>query len=145
MLMDFNVIVGLGTLLFGIIYTTASFNLDRATIGNPIEPLLFPLMLGVGMIVCGILLAATAAAEIKKDPKKFKRFKVERTAEGKIPRDRILIAATCLSGVGYAIIFEDLGYVISTTLFLGLMLFLFRGKRVWKSNIFIAVVFSLSV
>lgn len=145
MLMDFNVIVGLGTLLFGAIYTAAAFNLDRATIGNPIEPLLFPIMLGIGMTVCGILLVATAVAEIKKDPVKFKKFKFERTTDGKIPKDRILIAVTCLAGIVYAVIFEKLGYVISTILFLGLMLFLFRGKSKWRSNIIIALVFSLSV
>lgn len=145
MLMDFNVIVGLGTLLFGVIYTTASFNLDRATIGNPMEPLLFPIMLGVGMIICGIILVITAVTAIKKDPTKFKKFKFERTAEGKIPKDRILIVLTCFAGFIYAVIFEKLGYVISTILFLGFMLFLFRGKSKWLSNIIIAAAFSVSI
>ncbi|HWP51293.1 MAG TPA: tripartite tricarboxylate transporter TctB family protein [Clostridia bacterium] len=145
MLMDFNVIVGLGTFLFGVIYTVAAYNIDRATIGSPMEPLIFPLMLGVGVTICGISLIASAMSELKRDPTKFKKFKFERTAEGKIPRDRILIALTCVAALVYAVIFEKLGYIISTTMFLLFMLMLFRGKTTWKSSIFISVLFSLSV
>ncbi len=145
MFMDFNVIVGIGTLLFGAVYTAAAFATERATIGNPIEPILFPMMLGIGMILCGLVMIQTAVAKIKSDPAALVPFHLERDAAGKIPRDRKLIVATCLAGIAYAVLFEPLGYVIATVLFLGFMLFLFRGASHWKSNILIAVLFSLCV
>lgn len=145
MFMDFNVIVGVGTLLFGALYTAAAFAMERATIGNPIEPILFPAMLGIGMILCGLVMIRSAAVRIKSDPSAFVPFHLERDQNGKIPRDRKLIAATCLAGVAYALLFDPLGYVLSTILFLGFMLFLFRGTSHWKSNLLIAVLFSLCV
>lgn len=145
MFMDFNVIVGVGTLLFGALYTAATLAMDRATIGNPIEPLLFPAMLGAGMMICGLVMIRTAVVKIKSDPSASVPFRLERDQNGRIPRDRKLIAATCLAGVIYALLFNPLGYVISTILFLGFMLFLFRGTSHWKSNLLIAVFFSLFV
>lgn len=55
------------------------------------------------------------------------------------------IGLTCLFSILYAILFDKLGYVISTILFLQGVLFLFNGFKKWKTNTVVVLIFSLFI
>jgi len=59
--------------------------------------------------------------------------------------DRRRILYTCILSVGYALIFEHLGYVISTFLFMVVMMTITSGKDMWKKSVVISLLFSVGV
>ncbi|UHA60770.1 tripartite tricarboxylate transporter TctB family protein [Metabacillus litoralis] len=65
--------------------------------------------------------------------------KITQMLSGRTPK---LIGITVLLGVGYAFIFEIIGFLFSTVLFLGALLFVVNGKQKWKVNLIVTVCFS---
>lgn len=116
-----------------------SITLPNASIGNPIEPKIFPLLLGIGTTICGIILTIiegrkkTAGKETKKENGKG------------LSHDSKLIIYTCVVALVYALLFEPIGYVLSTILFMGAMLFALNGKEKWKTNIIVSLGFSIGI
>ncbi|WP_390175492.1 tripartite tricarboxylate transporter TctB family protein, partial [Staphylococcus pseudintermedius] len=49
---------------------------------------------------------------------------------------------TCLFILIYTIIFERIGFLISTVLFLAAVMFLVNGFQHWLKNLIVAIVFS---
>jgi putative tricarboxylic transport membrane protein len=131
--------------VFGLLYTIAAIVMPKAAIGNPMAPKIFPLVLGIGLTVLGVLYtlkeykiwqAEVAAGTIKKiTPEK-------QEVENKTNK---LIKLTAAAGIGYAAVFEHLGYVISTILFIGIVMFALNGKKKWKTCVIVSVVFSVVV
>lgn len=130
-----DTLAGLFSLIFGVVYLMFTLNLDRATVGNPAAPLIFPSIIAGGMITMGICLLGSEL--IKKQHLEEKK---EKTASEIYQRK--LIIYTCICALIYAIFFEKLGYIVSTTFFMGASLFSLRGKDRWKSNILIALLFA---
>lgn len=131
---------GIVTAVFGILYTILSFNIDRATVGNPNEPIIFPLILGILLIVLGFgLYWGEHKKKVALGDKAEGKKKFELTYQIK------MIGYICIISVLYGFLFEKLGYVISTTLFMGALLFAFNGKKKWHVNIIVALVFSISI
>ncbi|GAB4364025.1 MAG: hypothetical protein Kow009_00690 [Spirochaetales bacterium] len=135
--MTINVLTGILTILLGSMYTYLAWMLPRATVGNPIAPSVFPLILGGGMTLMGILLLVEEKTLPSKKEGKPVSFTI--TQYGKS------IATVVLLCVLYAMSFERLGYLLSTFLFLALLLYVFNGKERWKSILGISVGFSLGV
>lgn len=135
----------LGITVFGVLYTIATLMMEPAPVGNPHAPKVFPLILGVGVIVMGLFyylreLKAWKAQVAKDGDKKVDLEKLEKAK--KVDK---LIALTCVSGIIYALAFERLGYVIATSLFIWSIMTTLNGKAKWKRNITTAVVFSVAV
>lgn len=140
--MNINKLTGITVTAVGAIYTGLAFTLPRASVGKPLDPIIFPLFLGIGMTLCGILMLATTGKE--KDAKESKQIK-KPTLKG-ISIDSKLIIFTCVMGILYGILFEPLGYVLSTIIFMGGLLFAINdGLKKWKTNILVAVGFSVVV
>ena len=55
------------------------------------------------------------------------------------------IGLTAVCALIYAFLFDRLGYVLSTILFLEGLLILFNGFAKWKQNTIVAVIFSVVV
>lgn len=129
-------IVGIAGILVGVVYFIQALQLPKATIGNPWAPIYFPAALGILMTVIGVVIVAT---EISKG----------RTADkGKDRRDRgyvKLISGTIIICIFYALIFDRIGFVVSTLLFLGGILFLVNGLRAWKMNTAITAAFTFGI
>ncbi|MDK2809967.1 MAG: putative tricarboxylic transport rane protein [Petroclostridium sp.] len=137
--MNTGSITGIVTIAFGVVYSILAYNMERSSIGNPLEPMMFPLILGICMIICGILLFV---GEVRKKEQK----KVEKDSAKKgLSYDTKLIIYTCAVSLIYAFLFEEIGYVLSTTLFMCAMLFALNGKEQWKTNIAVALGFSIGV
>ncbi len=136
--MNISTLSGILSLLIGLIYTILALLLPDASIGRAAEPKFFPLSLGILMI---LLSAALLYDEMNKRKKEDKTQNVSFTLDSNLKK----IGLTCLFSILYAILFDKLGYVISTILFLEGELFLFNGFKKWKINTMVVLIFSLFI
>lgn len=129
---------GLGIAVLGITYTFGALALPRSPIGNPFAPIIYPLILGILLTLCGALQLAIGVMKQSKEQKKPNE-KFELTPVIK------LIIISVVAAILYGILFDALGYVISTSLFMGTVLFSLNGKDKWKTNILVSIIFSVAV
>lgn len=132
--MNQSALAGILATLVGFFYTIQTLLLPKASIGNPMAPKIFPLGVGLLMIFFGVTLLVK---EVRKSG-----FKVENNVKSGNIKLITYISLTCIL---YGLIFRRLGYVISTIVFLEIILFLFNGKEKWKMNTIISVCFSLFI
>lgn len=122
------------TIVVAAVYFYATTLIPSLQIGDPLGPKAFPRLLGV----CLLIGAGLLFIEIWKD----RKVQQSRPAG---PRDWrhlwIIAGVTVWTGIYYAV-FEKLGYVVATTLFLlALMAWFNRGK--WLSNVLSTIFFSI--
>lgn len=135
--LNMSLLSGIFALAIGLVYTAMAFMLPEASLGRPGEPRFFPLALGFLMII----LAGSLLAEELKKKKAGENNPEDFTLSSNLKK----IGLTCLFSILYAILFDKLGYVISTVLFLESELILFNGLKKWKSNTIVSLVFSLFI
>jgi putative tricarboxylic transport membrane protein len=114
----------------GVFYLIEGFNLPPAAIGDPLGPLVFPTILGLSMVACGIYLAA------RPGPRTGQTILSRST----FPQVLILFALLLL----YSAAISWMGYLFSTAVFLFLTAFL-MGERSWAKGAAISVVFSAAI
>jgi putative tricarboxylic transport membrane protein len=132
-----KVILGI-TLVLTAVYFYATSQIPTLEIGDPLGPKAFPRLLGIGMLITAAMLfgeiwrerkTATAATSAPSEP-----------PEGR--GHYVVVAAVVAATFVYFLVFEKLGYIISTTIFLiGLTAYFNRGK--WKANVLTAVLYSI--
>ena len=137
--LSISLITGLVTFVIGAAYTGLSLSLPAAAIGRSFEPKIFPVMLGIIMIILSISLIGQELK--KKNSSKEGYIKVFFVFDNHMKN----IAYTVLNAILYSFLFSKAGYVVSTFIFIGLELVLFNGIKKWKSTVVIALIFSLSV
>jgi putative tricarboxylic transport membrane protein len=138
--MNYSALSGIISVILGAVYAIQAYNLPRASIGKPMAPLIFPLGLGVLMIIFGtvqIIRSVRVGEFAFIEEMKGKKHGVSYSAK--------IIAFTCFIAVVYALLFNRIGYVFSTIFFLGSLLFAVNGVQRWKTNLAVSIVFSLSV
>jgi len=135
-----TLITGLATFIIGSTYTLLSLNLPRASIGRPNEPKIFPILLGVLMI---LLSFGLIAQEFLKRGSKKKT--TNKKAVLKYDTNTRKIILTVLNALLYSFLFLKAGYLVSTFIFVGLELILFGGLKRWKSCALIAFFFSFTI
>ncbi|WP_368658316.1 tripartite tricarboxylate transporter TctB family protein [Metabacillus halosaccharovorans] len=121
-------------ILLSCLFLVGSFNLPKANLGNPNGPLYFPIGLSFLLLIFSVLYLFQELKTLNKENKKITLMLAGRTPK--------LIGLTVLLGVGYAFIFEIIGFLFSTVLFLGALLFVVNGKQKWKVNVIVTVCFS---
>ncbi|MBL3593479.1 MAG: tripartite tricarboxylate transporter TctB family protein [Synergistaceae bacterium] len=126
-----DVLVGAVSILFGMAYTVQTLHLPKAMVGNPWAPLFFPLALGVLLVAMGIVVLLKG---LRHHPSSAKKGGSKR-----------LIVVTILICLAYTALFERIGFIPSTILFLGGLLFAVNGAKAWIVNSLIAVTFSFGV
>ena len=124
------------TLVLAAAYFYATEKLPSLEIGDPLGPKAFPRLLGVGLVLTAILLL-------------FEMLKARKTAASRPsaapqgPAERgatRVVAAAAGWTLLYFLVFEALGYVIATILYLiPLMAYFNKGK--WVTNVLTAVLF----
>ena len=96
-------------------------------------------MLAIFLIVCGTILLV----------KEFKAQQLEKKQYGGISRISakyvLQILLTVVNGVIYTLIFNQIGYVFSTIIFLILQFLIFGGIRNLKYGIIVSIIFSLAI
>lgn len=136
---DFNAVTGIVTTALGLIYMLMTYLMPRARMGNPMDPLYFPMALGLLMTGFGVVLFLRSDKEDM--IKNLKDLKNMGGTEKKVSQ---MIFITCLCATLYAFIFEHLGFVISSTLFLLGILFMTNGKKI-ITNLIVSIVFSVGI
>lgn len=130
--------VKLGTPILMIVISLAflinSFSIPKATMGNPNGPLYFPIGLSVFMFVLSVIYLINEIRNLNEENEDIKAL-----FQGRVLK---LIGVSIVLGIIYALIFEKLGFLISTIIFLGGLLFYVNGVKKWLVNIIVAVAFS---
>lgn len=127
-------IVPIIIITISIIYLVLTFNLPEAQVGNPTAAMNYPLLIGFALLVLSILYLLN---EIKLSrQEKFDNYKIFADKELTIKASVVLLLC-----IGYSFIFETVGFLISTILFLGALLFLINGVKKWLINIIVTVLF----
>ncbi len=133
-------LTGVASIIFGLGYGSYAYLLPRPMFGNPWEPLFMPLAITVFMVVIGILLIING-----KMAPSLTAIKEFISAHPQRKTHRYRIALTCLVSLVYAAIFEHAGFILSTSLFMLVMLFITCGLSSWKRSLLIAVLFSTGI
>lgn len=137
---NWDAFTGLFTVAFGLIYGYMSYSLPRAVFGNPLDPLYFPLGVSIVAIFIGILLLVKS--DFKLSIQAYRNLINEDDVK---KNDRRRIFYTCVVCIGYAVLFEHLGYVISTLMFMFCVLTITSGIKEWKKSVLIAFLFAVGV
>ncbi|MGE4283524.1 MAG: tripartite tricarboxylate transporter TctB family protein [Clostridia bacterium] len=137
--MNLPALAGIITMLVGLVYSIQAYNLPRASVGNPVAPLYFPMGLGILMIIFGAILF------IKESRKGGLVLKEKAETKKRMEPATKMIVVACISSIIYALIFEKVGYVLATIFFMSTMLFTLNGKKQWKTNMIVAVCFSIGI
>lgn len=137
--MTWNLITGLIATLIGVVYGWSAWSLPRATFGSPTGHIVYPVLLGILMTVLGLALVISEL--LKKGPKDA----ADTPKFGTMTRHGREILFTIVASIVYALLFVPLGYVFSTILYLGAILFLVNGKVKVARTIIVAVLFSVLV
>ncbi|MFC1236535.1 tripartite tricarboxylate transporter TctB family protein [Vibrio sp. DW001] len=137
---NWDAFTGLFSVAFGLIYGGQAYTMPRAMFGNPMDPIYFPLGIATLAILIGVLLLVKS--NFKASIMAFTNIINEDSVK---KNDRKRIFYTCIISVAYALLFEHLGYVISTFLFMSAMLTITSGRSGWKMSIVVALVFSVAI
>lgn len=142
--MSLSVISSVCVTAVGLIYTISALMLPAAAMGRPNEPKIFPALLGFSLIILGFALVIQEILN--------RKHQAQETADGaersngnniKFGKSEKQIALTLLNGLVYSLLFNPIGYIISTILFLTCELFIFDGPKIWKKALLIAIIFSV--
>ncbi len=147
-----DVLSGLVVALGGLVLFLAALRIEEPPGGSPgIGPSTLPTALSVLLVLSG---AALALLGLRRRPTLGIEGDVMRHGDAEavdelvhpdepaVPLRRLLVVIGML--VGYALIFIPLGYLLSTVLYLGVMVTLIDRER-WKRNLVFAVVFAVVV
>jgi len=127
-------IVGIFGIIFGGIYSAQSLVLPKASIGNPWAPIYFPVSLGILMVGFGAMLLLKGLKQ-----KKGRSILI-------FPREAlILIAGTLVICSVYIFLFERIGFIPSTMIFMASVLTFINEFKKWKINLAVAVSFTLLI
>ena len=121
------------TLLLAGVYFWATTQIPSLELGDPLGPKAFPRMLGVGLLIA----AAMLLAEILRDRKKAMAANTEAM---KWERHHWIVVAVAAWTALYIALFEPLGYILATLIFLaGLTGYFNRGRHLM--NVLTCVLF----
>jgi len=124
------------TIIITVVYLYATTLIPSLEIGDPLGPKAFPRLLGI----CLLIGAGLLFIEMWRD----RKANVPPPAGGELAPWRyagVIVAVTAWTGIYYAV-FEKLGYIVATALYLlALMAWFNRGK--WTANMLTAVLFSI--
>ena len=123
------------TIVLAVVYLYATTLIPTLEIGDPLGPKAFPRLLGIGLL----LAAAFLAVEIWKQ----RRTNAPQPAASNVfdPDTVKMVACVVVWTAGYYAVFDYLGFVVATSIYLlGMMAWFNRGK--WLVNILTAVLFS---
>ena len=124
------------TVIIAAVYFYATTLIPSLEIGDPLGPKAFPRLLGAALLISAGLLAL----EIWKESK-ARAPQAAPAGPGDL-RTVWVVAGVSVWTAVYYLVFEQLGYVVATTLFLlALMAWFHRGK--WVANVLTAVLFSV--
>jgi len=127
-----RIVVALAVLLAAVyIYATEQFPV--LTVSDPLGPKAFPRLLGIGLLLTAVaLLGETLRANMSE-------HEGQKTSINR--RHYLVVSAMVAWTTLYVVVFEPLGYALSTSIYL-LALFAFFDRGKWTRNILTSVLYS---
>ncbi|SFP59879.1 tripartite tricarboxylate transporter TctB family protein [Salibacterium halotolerans] len=119
----------------GLIYLLLTLQIPLSKTGNPHAPQYFPALIGTFLV---IISSVYLAQEWKKRKEKLEELKGLLT--GRTP---YLIGSSLALILVYILLFERIGFLFSTMIFLTSMLFVVNGRYKWKQNMAVGIIFSI--
>jgi len=137
-----NLVTGLISLVLGVVYLFMTLRLPDVSIGDPLGPKLFPMIVGVGALLSGVLLVAgeLRAAKSGRRQRADEETAVERSARKALYGK---IGLTILAGLVYGLLLDTVGYLISTFVFMMILMCLVNTIRRMAENTIISLGFSV--
>ena len=128
------------TLVLAGVYFWATSQIPSLELGDPLGPKAFPRMLGVGLLVG----AAMLLFEIIRNSAKAKLSadRGEPSTEPKWDRHHWLVVAIAVWTAVFIVVFEPLGFILSTAVYLLALTMAFNRNR-WLMNVLTSVLFSV--
>lgn len=127
-------IILVGTVILVAVYLWATEHLPSLEIGDPLGPKAFPRLLAAGLVITAIVLLLEILRARKTAPAAPSAEPVDRSTYH-------VVAGVVVWTFLYFLVFEFLGYMIATAIYLVvLMAYFHRGK--WVANLLTAVLFS---
>lgn len=123
------------SIVLGIVLLISAVNLPKSNLGNANGPMYFPVLISVILIIAGIVYLFQ---EMKDRGTKFTDFTPLRL--GKSP---VYLLLSLVLMIIYTILFERIGFLFSTIIFLMGLLFMLNGRKKWLLNIVVAFIFSI--
>ena len=128
-------VIFVGTIILAGIYFWATEKLPSLEIGDPLGPKAFPRLLGACLIITAIMLLLEIIRARKTAPAAASQSAPDHGAYK-------VVAGAAAWTLVYFLVFELLGYVIATSIYLlALMAYFNRGK--WIANVLTAILFSV--
>lgn len=119
------------------IYFWATQQIPSLEIGDPLGPKAFPRLLGIGLLIT----AAMLLAEILRDRKAVKA--PSSSSEPKEASTTGIVVGAVVATAVFFLLFEHVGYLITTTLYLLAMFHFFYKKGRWMTNVLTAVIYGV--
>ena len=123
--------------IVSLFYLHAAYDLPHSNQGDPVGPATFPMIIGFGLLLSA---AALLVQELKK------RRDHEGSWQWPLSQERqrhlFVLVSIVVWTIFYYMAFEPIGYVLSTVVYIFILLTYFQPAR-WKSNFVIAVSFTL--
>lgn len=130
-------IIFIGTLIIAAAYFYGTAQIPSLQIGDPLGPKAFPYLVGIGLLV--------SAAWLLLETMRAKKASQPAVEEASSDRSHLILIGAIVAWIAlYFGVFERLGFLLSTPIFLfGLMAYLNRGK--WIANGLTSVLFTISI
>jgi len=123
------------TVVIALVYLYATTLIPSLEIGDPLGPKAFPYLLGVGLLIAAALLGVEIWAKRESNEP---QVAMSQLFDPVVVR---IVACVAAWTAGYYAVFEKLGFVLATSVYLlGMMAWFNRGK--WLVNTLTAVLFS---
>lgn len=133
--MFLRLITPVALILLSIGVFIGSLLIPKAQMGNPSAPMYFPLLISIILFIMSFI-------ELLSEWKKRRESLgiLEQLRAGRSPR---LILGSLILCILYSLVFEKVGFLFSTVLFLGIELSLVNGYKKWLTNGLVSIIFSL--
>lgn len=121
------------------VYFWATAQIPTLEIGDPLGPKAFPRLLGIGLLVT----AAMLLGEMIRDRKSAQSPKAAAPSEVKEEGKSSVVVMAVVATMIFFVLFEPVGYVITTTLYLLAMTYIFHKKGRWLVNGLTSVIYGV--
>ena len=128
-------------LVLAAVYFWATSQIPTLEIGDPLGPKAFPRLLGGGLLITAVMLLG----EILRDRKAAQHNDRVPAVSSSImdgSNTGVLVTAVIVTSV-FFLLFEPVGYVITTTLYLMVMTYMFHKKGRWLVNTLTSVIYGV--
>lgn len=124
-------------LLVGLGFLIGALALPKSNLGDPNAPIYFPVIISVFLIILSV---SYFFQEWKRRKQEFKELK--ELLSGRTP---FLLISSLIMMFIYSLLFERIGFLLTTIIFLTGLLFIVNGKKNWITNILVSVLFSFAI